>query len=185
MKIRVATTKDAAQILKIYKPYVETTAISFEYEVPDLEEFSGRIANTLKKYPYLVAEENGQILGYAYAGPFKTRAAYDWAVETSIYVAMDRKRKGIGKALYEELEATLRQMGILNVNACIAYTDSEDEHLNNNSVYFHEKQGYTMVGKFHNCGYKFHHWYHMVWMEKMIGEHVVPQKAVTWHPQRT
>lgn len=183
MLIRTASVKDAQNILNIYEPYVKGTAITFEYEVPTLEEFKHRIEHTLEKYPYLVAEEDGEIIGYAYVSPFKTRAAYDWSVETSIYLRMDQKRKGVGKALYEELESILAKMGILNVNACIAYTDEEDEHLNNDSVYFHEKLGYSMVGKFHDCGYKFNHWYHMVWMEKMIGKHQIPQKPVTWFPE--
>ena len=101
INIRVATVEDAQQILQIYAPYIEKTAITFEYEVPALEEFRGRIQHTLKKYPYLVAEEAGEILGYAYTGPFKERAAYDWAVETTIYVKEDKKQRGIGKLLYQ------------------------------------------------------------------------------------
>ena len=84
--IRKAKPEDAEQLLAIYTPYVTNTAITFEYEVPTVDEFRHRIINTLKKYPYLVAEnENGIVIGYAYASPFKGRAAYDWAVETSIY----------------------------------------------------------------------------------------------------
>lgn len=183
LEIRVANVLDAKEILSIYKPYVKQTAITFEYEVPALEEFSGRIENTLKKYPYLVAVSDREIVGYAYVSPFKTRAAYDWAVETSIYVKMEKRGNGIGKRLYDELEKILKKMGILNMNACIAYTDHEDEHLTNKSVSFHESLGYQMVGKFHDCGYKFNTWYHMVWMEKMIGDHVVPQQNVVWFPE--
>lgn len=176
--IRFATTKDAGALLKIYEPYVKQTAITFEYDVPTLEDFTGRIENVLKKYPYLVAEEKGNIVGYAYVSPFKTRAAYDWAVETSIYVDMEQKRKGIGKYLYEVLEEILKQQGILNVNACIAYPAVEDEYLTFDSIKFHEKLGYVLVGRFHECGYKFKRWYDMVWMEKMIGEHVADQAPI-------
>ena len=86
MTIRLATVDDAEELLKIYGPYVTDTAITFEYDVPTLEEFRNRIIKTLSRYPYLVAEKNGKIIGYAYAGPFKERAAYQWAVETSLYV---------------------------------------------------------------------------------------------------
>ena len=178
--IRPAVKADAVGLLNIYAPYVEQTAITFEYEVPSTQEFEKRITDTIKKYPYLVAECGGEIVGYAYAGPFKERAAYDWAVETSIYVKMDCRKFGIGKKLYEELENALKKQGILNVNACIAYPKTEDEHLTKDSVYFHEKCGYTMVGKFHSCGYKFARWYDMVWMEKRIGEHKSPQEPVRW-----
>ena len=103
--IRVASEDDAEEILAIYAPYVIKTAITFEYEVPTLEEFRGRIRHTLQKYPYLVAEQNGKILGYAYVGPFHDRAAYEWAVETSIYVEENLRRCGVGGKLNRALEA--------------------------------------------------------------------------------
>ena len=169
--IRKASVKDAEELLRIYTPYVKDTAISFEYEVPDVEEFKNRISNILKRYPYLVAEQDSAIVGYAYAGAFKTRAAYDWAVETTIYVKQDERQKGIGKKLYAALETTLKKQGILSMNACIAYPDIEDEYLTKDSPEFHKKLGFEMVGMFHKCGYKFGRWYDMVWMEKMLGEH--------------
>ncbi len=171
MNIRLAKEDDAETLLELYAPYVKETAITFEYEVPSLEEFRGRIAATLKNYPYYVAEQDGKIVGYAYASAFKEREAYDWAVETSIYVKKNLRRSGIGSALLSQLESTLSRQNILNANACIAQTDEPDEHLTNASIFFHENQGYRMVGKFHDCGYKFNHWYNMVWMEKMLGEH--------------
>ena len=133
--IRIATENDAEELLNIYAPYVEKTAITFEYEVPSVEEFRIRIRNILKKYPYIVEEKEGEILGYAYAGVFKNRAAYDWAVETTIYVREDQRKSGVGRALYEGLENILKMQNILNLNACIAYTAVEDEHLTNNSVH--------------------------------------------------
>lgn len=169
--IRTASPNDAVQLLEIYTPYVRDTAVSFEYDIPAVEEFSARIENTLKKYPYFVAEADGEIVGYTYAGPFKVQAAYNRAVETTIYVKMGKRRAGIGVKLYERLEGALKEQGILNLNACIAYTETNDAHLTNDSVLFHEKLGYQMVAHFHKCGYKFQHWYDMVWMEKMIGEH--------------
>jgi phosphinothricin acetyltransferase len=176
--IRTATVQDAKKLLEIYAPYVEHTAITFEYEVPTVDEFRRRIENVLRKYPYLVAEKDGELLGYAYAGPFKERAAYDWAVETSIYVREDLKRKGIGSLLYNALEDALKKQGILNVNACIAYTENENDYLTNDSVRYHEKFGYKTVAHFHKCGYKNNTWYDMVWMEKFIGEHLEIQPDV-------
>ena len=178
LQIRIATVEDSAALLKIYKPYVEKTAITFEYEVPSLEEFSGRIENILKKYPVLVAECEDEILGYAYAGAFQSRAAYAWAVETSIYIREDSRKFGIGRLLYEELENLLQKQNIVNVNACIAYPEEEDAYLTKDSVKFHDKMGYRMVGEFRQCGYKFNHWYNMVWMEKHIGEHKKDQPPV-------
>ena len=102
--IKIATPADAERLLQIYAPYVTDTAISFEYTVPSVTEFRTRINNTLQKYPYLVAEHNGQIVGYTYAGPFIARAAYGWNVETTIYLQKDKKKAGIGRALYEALE---------------------------------------------------------------------------------
>lgn len=176
--IRVATPDDAPALLELYAPYVTQTAITFEYEVPTVEEFRSRIAHTLERYPYLVAEMDGTPVGYAYVSTFKDRPAYDWSVETSIYVGMEYKRMGIGRKLYEELERILKRQGILNVNACIAYPRQEDEHLTMDSVHFHERLGYQMVGCFHDSGYKFERWYDMVWMEKMIGEHVTEQPQI-------
>lgn len=176
--IRKASPSDASQILEIYAFYVKNTAISFECKVPSVEELAARIENTLKKYPYFVAQVDKEIVGYTYAGSFKSQAAYDWSVETSIYIKEKNRRGGIGAMLYKRLEDALKKQGILNLNACIAYTDVEDAHLTNDSVAFHETFGYQQVAQFHACGYKFNHWYDMVWMEKMLGEHLVNQPKV-------
>lgn len=178
VRIRTATVEDAEAILAIYAPYVTDTAITFEYEVPGIEEFRERIRHTLMRYPYLAAEKDGVIIGYAYAGPFKERAAYDWAVETTIYVDTSRKKMGIGKKLYAALEQALAQQNILNLNACIGYPEQEDEYLTKNSVEFHKHLGYRLVGEFYQCGYKFGRWYNMVWMEKQIGKHTEDPRPV-------
>lgn len=181
--IRVATPQDAGALLAIYAPYVTDTAITFEYEVPSLTEFRERIRHTLERYPYLVMEQNGEILGYAYAGPFKERAAYDWAVETTIYVKQGMKKQGIGRKLYQALEDTLIRQNILNLNACIGYPTVEDEYLTRNSMEFHQHLGYRLVGQFYQCGYKFGRWYDMVWMEKLVGEHGVEPVRVKPFPE--
>ena len=178
VRIRIAEEKDAEQLLKIYAPYVTRTAITFEYEVPSLEEFTGRIRKILKKYPYLVAEKDGRILGYAYAGTFKDRAAYDWSVETTIYVDSEKKKSGIGRKLYEAMERILKEQNLRNLYACIGYPKEEDEYLTRNSVEFHAHSCYRLVGEFYDCGYKFGRWYNMVWMEKRINtdQKVLPVK---------
>ncbi len=181
--IRIATPADAERLLQIYASYVTDTAISFEYTVPSVTEFRARITNTLQKYPYLVAEHNGQIVGYTYAGPFIARAAYGWNVETTIYLQKDKKKAGIGRALYEALEKALTLQNILTANACIGYPETEDEYLTLNSIQFHEHLGYRMVGVFHQCGYKFGRWYHMAWMEKHLGEHTGEPDAVIPFPK--
>ena len=170
MIIRSAAIEDGERLLEIYSHYVRNTAISFEYETPDTEEFRKRIANTLEKYPYLVIEDNGMIQGYAYAGVFKGRAAYDHCCEVTIYLDRNSKGKGYGRALYEALEEALRKIGMINLYACIADPISEDEYLTRNSELFHQHMGYTKVGEFHKCGYKFGHWYNMIWMEKILCE---------------
>ncbi len=191
IKIRFATIEDATELQAIYKPYVENTAITFEYDAPTVEEFAGRIQATLEKYPYLVIERRNnsmessvagsevsagqgttEILGYCYAGVFKGRAAYNRSVETSIYVKQGEHGKGYGRALYTELEQELRSCGFLNAYACIASPKPGSTHLDNSSQKFHEHMGYSLVGTFNDCAYKFGQWYNMIWMEKMLGEHL-------------
>lgn len=167
-KIRTASVDDAPRLLEIYSCYVQKTAVSFEYDVPSVEEFAGRIQKTLQKYPYLVIEHEGKILGYAYAGTFKDRAAYNHCVELSIYIDKNAHKRGLGRLLYENLEQRLKERGIKNLYACIAYAEKEDEFLNHNSPDFHSHMGFAKVGEFHKCGYKFNRWYDMIWMEKII-----------------
>lgn len=177
MVIRVATPDDAQSILDIYRYYIANTAITFECREPSVEEFRERIAHTLLKYPYYVALLEGKIVGYAYAGSFVAREAYDHSCELSIYVDKNYKHSGIGKRLYNALFDTLKSMGILNLYACIGVpSDSADEYLDFNSQNFHSHLGFRIVGLFTRCGYKFDRWYNMIWMEKLIGEH--SRKAV-------
>ena len=169
--IREATPEDAPRLLEIYAYYVERTAITFEYDVPSVKEFRDRILHTKEKYPYLIIEEDGVIRGYAYAGVFKGRAAYDRSCEVSIYLDRDSRGRGYGRALYDALEKQLRAQGILNLYACIASPIKEDERLTNNSGHFHAHLGFKRVGEFHRCAYKFGRWYNMIWMGKFVGEH--------------
>ena len=166
--IRVARESDAAALRNIYAPYVERTAVSFEYEAPDVAAFWERIRHVQERYPYLVAESNGELLGYAYAGSFHTREAYSWSAEASIYLRMDCRRMGIGSALYRALESALKAMGVRRLYASIAVPDEPDEHLTLDSVRFHAAMGYHTVGEFQHCGWKFGRWYSTVWMEKVL-----------------
>lgn len=167
MYIRTATPLDAGALLDIYAPYVEHTAVTFEYTVPTLPEFESRIRHTLEKYPYLAAEEDGVLLGYAYASAFKGRAAYDWSVETSIYVDERHSGRGIGTALYKALEETLRRQHICNLCACIAWPNPA-------SIAFHERFGYKTAARFHASGFKDGKWHDMIWMEKELCPHIIP-----------
>ena len=176
--VRDANLEDVKRILEIYDYYVKNTAITFEYVTPTLEEFEMRMKKIMQRYPYLVIERNGRIEGYAYAGTFIDRAAYDWSCETTIYLDYNAKKCGLGRQLYEVLENALKEMGILNLYACIGYPEAEDEYLTNNSAEFHAHLGYKKVGEFHKCGYKFGRWYHMVWMEKIIGYHGMKQNVI-------
>lgn len=171
LTLRAAAPEDAKSLLAIYAPYVINTAVSFEYEVPDVYEFIRRIKNTLTMYPYIVAVAGERIAGYAYASRFKEREAYSWSVETSVYVDQAVKGRGIGRQLYAKLEEILKYQGVLNMNACIAYPAAKDEHLTDGSFRFHQRMGFKLTGRFSQCACKFGTWYDMVWMEKLIGEH--------------
>ncbi len=170
--IRSALGEDAGRLLEIYSWYVTDTAVTFEIAVPSEEEFRSRVEQTLEVYPWLVCEENGVILGYAYAGHLKDREAYRRSCELSVYVEREHRGRGIGRALYEALEKDLRARGFLNLYACIADPVEEDETLTRDSERFHERMGFRKNGEFRLCGYKFGRWYNMIWMEKLIGEHL-------------
>ena len=173
--IRAARPADAAELLKIYAPYVEETTVTFEYDVPTLADFTGRIAGTLEKYPYLVAEQDGEILGYAYAAPFRSREAYIWAVEESVYVRRDKHRNGIGRLLYMELERLLRAQNVASVNACISYP-------NRDSVKFHSSLDFERVARFTKCAYKLDQWVDIVWMQKVLTESDAPPAPFIPYP---
>ena len=161
MPVRMATKADVPQILEIYGPYILETAISFEYTVPSLEDFTARFMGITKDFPWLVWEEEGEILGYAYGSlPFE-RAAYQWCAEASIYLRPKAQGRGIGKALYGVLEELLKCQGYRKVYAIITTA-------NDRSVAFHEAMGYRHTATMPDCGYKFGAWYGTVWLEKPL-----------------
>lgn len=157
-KIRLATPRDAQQILDVYAPYVRDTAITFEYEVPALEEFRGRMETILQTYPYLVWDEPDGIKGYAYARRYGTRAAYGWVAELSVYVTPALQGSGVSAALYNSLIRILGEQGVWRVYAVI----SGD---NPNSRRFHEKLGFQVYGQFPAAGYKLGQWHDVLHME--------------------
>ena len=171
LTLRFATPADAEALVAIYAPYILKTAITYEYEIPSVAEFARRIETYSAKYPYLVAELDGAPVGYAYACPLGSRPAFDWSVETAIYIREDCKGMGIGKALYQKLEAILKTMGIRTMTAAVATVEREDPYLTNASLAFHLRMGFVPVGTFHHAGCKFGRWYDLTWLEKAIGEY--------------
>lgn len=169
IKIRVAEAEDAERLVEIYSYYVLNTAVSFEYEVPTVEEFRQRILKTKEKYPYLVCEKDGKVIGYSYAGAYSARAAYSWTATCSIYVDKDCRRQKIGSTLYAALEEKLRAMGIKNLLAGVAHCEEEDEYLTHDSYNFHTRMGYTKVAHMKAIGKKFDRWYDLLWLQKVIG----------------
>ena len=177
MIIRTADADDASAIAEIYAYYTRYTAVSFEVDPPSADEMADRIRRYAQKYPYLVIEdEDEEILGFAFAHAFRERPAYDYAVETTIYLRPGERHRGLGRAIYTVLEDELRRMGVISLYACIAVSDAEDEYLNADSPRFHAAMGYKTCGEFKNCGRKFNRWYDMIWMEKLLGD-FPPQPA--------
>lgn len=171
IEIRMARPEDAEELLEIFRPYVLETAINFSFAPPTVEEFRQTMIEHLRRYPYLAAQRDGKLVGYAYASAFKSQSAYDWAVETSIYVRRGQTKSGCGRRLHDALERILKAQHILSMYACIAYTEQPDEYLTNNSTEFHAHMGYHLTATFPKCGYKFGRWYDMIWMHKEIGAH--------------
>jgi phosphinothricin acetyltransferase len=159
--IRPATEKDVPEILSIYAPYVENSTATFEYDVPCSRSFLQRFCDITAQYPWLVFEEEGKILGYAYASAPYTRAAFSWCAEPSIYLRPEAKGRGIGKKLYAVLEEILLRQGYQVLYALITSENAE-------SIAFHRKNGYEFRANFPDCGFKFGRWLGLVWMEKRI-----------------
>ena len=168
--IRFAAETDATQILDIYAPIVEDTAISFEEEAPSRPEMAGRIRTTLERHPWLVCEEAGRILGYAYATEFRSRSAYQWSVEVTAYVRPEAQRKGVASALYTSLFGILRIQGFINALAGITLP-------NDPSVALHEQFGFKPVGVLQDVGFKVMRWHDVEWWALRLQEPRDPPHA--------
>ncbi|MCC6726256.1 MAG: N-acetyltransferase [Saprospiraceae bacterium] len=166
VKIRIAETEDCQSILAIYQYYVLNTAITFEYDVPSVEEMLNRMRNIQTKYPYLIAEFDGNIVAYAYASDFRHRAAYQWSPESTVYIHKDCTGKGIGKMIYKQLFDILKLQGFLNVFGCVALPNPA-------SVALHLKMGFTDVGSFQNIGYKHGQWHSTQWFQLKLNEYQI------------
>lgn len=157
----MARREDIAQMVEIYTPYVENTTVSFEYTTPSVEEFTRRFETITQQFPWIVAEEDGRLLGYAYGSAPFSRRAYGFCSELSIYLREECTGKGLGQKLYAVLEEIMKRQGYRMVYALIT---SE----NHRSLHFHTKIGYKTTAFFPDCGYKFGHWLGVYWMEKPL-----------------
>ena len=173
--IRTAVEDDAPHLAAIYATYVLNTVISFESVPPDAEEFSFRLADCLKYYPWLIAEVDGRIVGYAYAGPHSGRAAYDWSANISVYLAADHHRRGIGRRLYDILIQILRHQGYHSLFAGITLPNSA-------SVAIHTALGMKEVGIYREVGFKFGQWHDVMWMGMAISPSTEPSGKPTPFP---
>jgi phosphinothricin acetyltransferase len=164
LQVRDATSADAPALLAIYRPFVTHTSVSFELEPPTVEEFAQRIATSQAKWAWLVAEEEGAIAGYAYASPFRARAAYQWSVEMSAYIDPGFHGRGVGRALYERLIEILVAKGYCTAYAGITLP-------NEASVRFHQALGFAPVGVFRRAGRKFGAWHDVSWWQRPLQDH--------------
>jgi phosphinothricin acetyltransferase len=163
MEVRVVTEDDADAVLAIYGPIVRDTAISFEDDVPSVEELRRRISETLETYPWFVAEEDGELLGYGYAGPLRTRAAYRWSAEVSMYVRPDAQHKGVGTAIGMILTESLLRMGVVNLFGGTTLPNPASE-----GIYL--KSGFEQTGVWRNAGFKLGRWHDVGWYQRRIRE---------------
>jgi Sortase and related acyltransferases len=162
LKIRFADPGDAETMLNVYAPYVRDTAITFEYEVPSVQEFAGRVENVTTLFPWLICESaDGGTAGYAYASRFRPRAAFQWDAEVSVYLSPEFHRGGIGSALYGCMEAILLAQGYRNLYALITHPNAASEG-------FHRSKGYCALGIYHKTGFKFGKWHDLIVMEKQL-----------------
>ncbi|MCR9175100.1 MAG: GNAT family N-acetyltransferase [Alphaproteobacteria bacterium] len=159
--LRAATVSDAAAIQAIYAPIVETTAISFEEDVPSVEEMARRIETYSQTHPYLVAERDGEILGYAYGSKHRDRSAYRLSVDVTAYVAASARGQGLGKRLYQALLPDLATRGYHAAFAAITQPNAA-------SVALHESVGFTKVGIYREVGFKFGRWHDVGWWQRVL-----------------
>ena len=167
MHIRLATPADAPDINDIYRPFVTHSTVSFELEPPSDVAMRERIAHTLTRLPWFVCEQGAALLGYAYAAPYRERPAYQWCVETSVYVHESGRRRGIGRALYESLLWTLERQGYYTAYGIISLPNPA-------SVALHEALGFEPVGVYRNAGYKLGAWRDVGWWQRVLREYGEP-----------
>lgn len=158
MRVRPATAADAAACVEIYRPYVLDTVITFETEVPTVEEMAERIVNARVTHEWLVLDVDGDVIGYAYAHQFNSRAAYQWSVETSVYLAQDRRREGGGRLLYAELLRRLTERGFRRAFAGIAQPNDASNAL-------HQEFGFRPAGHYRRVGWKLGAWHDVSWWQ--------------------
>jgi len=162
--IRIAREADAGAMLAIYAPYVRDTAISFETEPPSEEEFRQRVRSALEVGVWLLCEAGGGVIGYAYAGRFHARRAYQWTVEVTAYVRRDHHRRGVGLGLYTSLLDCLVLQGFRSAVGVIALP-------NPGSVGLHERMGFQRAALLPAVGYKHGRWHDVGWWQRALGEH--------------
>jgi phosphinothricin acetyltransferase len=163
MLIRAVSPADVEQMLDIYAPFITENAVSFEIRVPSVDEFTLRVANYTRTHPWLIAEMNGRVIGYAYASPYRERQAYQWSAECSVYVHESHRKSGVATALYTALFNICGSMGFRNLYAIITLP-------NERSVSFHQKLGFEKVGVFKDVGFKMGRWHDVLWMHYKTGE---------------
>lgn len=161
--VRPASVADAAELLAIYRPFVERTSVSFEYEAPTVAEFAARIEKAQLRHAWLCATAHGRAIGFAYAGPHRERAAYRWSTETSAYVAPEWHRRGVARVLYERLFEALIERGYCNALAGITLPNPA-------SVAFHARLGFTPAGVYRRVGFKFGAWHDVAWYERWLAD---------------
>ena len=161
LTLRLALPSDAAACLAIYRPFIETSHTTFETDVPSVEEFARRIESTLAERPWLVAEENGRVVGYAYASPIKDRAAYQWSVEVAVYVAEGYRGRGVGRSLYQALFRCLKGQGFVNAIGIIALPNAA-------SIALHEALGFEKISHLKGIGFKLGAWHDSGWWQKRL-----------------
>ena len=164
MTIRAATLADVPAILGIYAPFILDTTVSFEYVVPTVAEFAQRVERIQKRFPYLVAEQDEQVIGYAYASAHRERAAYQWSVDTSVYIHPDAHRRGVARQLYMTLFDLLRRQGFYTAYAGITLPNPASEA-------FHRSMGFRPAGVYENVGFKFGTWHSTEWLQMALQPH--------------
>ena len=164
MDIRFAHRSDCPALLRIYGQYMDT-AITFEYTLPSQQEFCSRIDTISAEYPYLVCEEQGSIIGYAYAHRHMERAAYQWNAELSVYLSREYTSKGLGTRIYLALMELLRLQGVKTAYGCVTHPNEKSEAL-------HQKLGFRSIGIYRSAGYKCGKWYDVQWYEKELSPHL-------------